>query len=204
MSIELIPLFSVPVIKFKFSKHSKYNFPTIKKRERIPDGWEVSLNTSYPCTKDDDPYIFPETRDCMDRDLLSDVLKVLKRLGLSYKGAYFTDSWYNVYHDNQGQEPHDHLLHAGDTNSYWSGIYYNRGASPTTFHNAHRYMKLCMPPDVHPESPIGDMYNDMHNQEVEDGDVILFPPWLVHEVIPDKNRTEMRLTFTFNIGYDRS
>ena len=99
MSIELIPLFSVPVIKFKFSKHSKYNFPTIKKRERIPDGWEVSLNTSYPCTKDDDPYIFPETRDCMDRDLLSDVLKVLKRLGLSYKGAYFTDSWYNVYHD---------------------------------------------------------------------------------------------------------
>jgi hypothetical protein len=202
MSIELIPLFSVPVIKFKFSKHNKYNFPTIERRERIPDGWEVSLNSSYPCIEDGDPYIFPETRDCIERDLFSDVQAVLKRLGISYKGAYFTDTWYNVYHDDQGQEPHDHLLNAGEPNSYWSGIYYNRGASPTKFHNAHRYMKLCMPPDIHPDSPISDMYADMHDQEVEDGDVILFPPWLVHEVVPDKTRTEMRLTFTFNVGYN--
>jgi len=202
MSIELIPLFSVPVIKFKFSKHNNYNFPTIERKERIPDGWELSLNSSYPCIEDNDSYIFPETRDCIERDLFVDVQAVLKRLGVSYKGAYFTDIWYNVYHEDQGQEPHDHLVNAGEPNAYWSGIYYNTGASPTKFHNAHRYMKLCMPPDIHPDSPIGEMYADMHDQEVEDGDVILFPPWLVHEVISDKTRTDMRLTFTFNIGYN--
>lgn len=204
MSIELIPLFSVPVIKFKFSKHNNYNFPTIERRERIPDGWELSLNSSYPEIEDDDPYIFPETRDCIKRDLFSDVRAVLKRLGVPHKEALFSGIWYNVYHDDQGQEPHDHLLNAGEPNSYWSGIYYNRGASPTKFHNAHRYMKLCMPlpSDIHPDSPLLDMYSDMHEQEVEDGDVILFPPWLVHEVVPDKTRIDMRLTFTFNVGYD--
>lgn len=202
MSIELIPLFSVPVIKFKFSKHNKYNFPIIERKERIPDGWEVSLNSSFPRIEDDDPYIFPETRDCIEEDLFADIRVVLKRLGISHEGAFFTDFWYNVYHDNQGQEPHDHLVNAGDANSYWSGIYYNVGASPTKFHNAHRYMKLCMPPEVHPDSPISDMYSDMCDQEVEDGDVILFPPWLVHEVILDKTRTDMRLTFTFNVGYN--
>lgn len=202
MSIELIPLFSVPVIKFKFSKHNKYNFPIIERKERIPDGWEVSLNSSFPRIEDDDPYIFPETRDCIEEDLITDIRVVLKRLGISYEGAFFDSFWYNVYHDNQGQEPHDHIVSAGDTNTYWSGIYYNVGASPTNFHNAHRYMKLCIPPEVHPDSPISDMYSDMCDQEVEDGDVILFPPWLVHEVIQDKTRTDMRLTFTFNVGYN--
>lgn len=199
MSIELIPLFSVPVIKFKFSKHYNYKFPTIEKQERIPDGWELSLNTSFPKIEDDDSFIDLETKKSLENDLLSDIEKVLYRLELS-NSVYIESFWYNIYHDNQGQEPHEHISGVGTLNNYWSGIYYNRGASPTTFHSPHKYMKICTPPDA--GDLMSDFYSDMHHQKVEDGDVILFPPWLVHEVIPDKNRKDMRLTFTFNVGYN--
>lgn len=198
MSIELIPLFSVPVIKFKFSKHNNYNFPTIERQERIPSGWEVSLNTSFPNIGDDDPFIDSKTRDSLKDNLLIDIKKVLSRLELS-NSIYLESFWYNIYHDNQGQEPHEHISGAGATSTYWSGIYYSRGASPTTFHNAHKYMKICTPPEV--GEIMSDFYRDMHKLEVTNGDVILFPPWLVHEVIPDKERKDMRLTFTFNVGY---
>ena len=76
------------------------------------------------------------------------------------------------------------------------------GASPTRFHNAHRYMKLCMPVHLGENSPLSDMYIDMYDQEVDDGDIIMFPPWMVHEVVPQKKVDKMRLTFTFNIGYN--
>jgi hypothetical protein len=198
MSIELIPLFSVPVIKFKFSKHNKYTFPDIGKCENIPDGWELSLNSSFPNIEDNDSFIDSATRDSLENDLLIDIKKVLSTLKLS-SSVFLKSLWYNIYHDNQGQEAHDHICGAGETNNYWSGIYYNKGSSPTTFHNAHKYMKLCRPPEV--GEIMSEFYNDMHSAEVEDGDVILFPPWLVHEVIPDKKRKHMRLTFTFNVGY---
>ena len=129
MSIELIPLFSVPVIKFKFSKHNNYNFPTIRRQERIPDGWELSLNSTYPEIEDDDPLVPREMRESMERDLYLDTRAVLKRLDVSYDNIFIKDLWYNVYHEDQGQEPHDHLGNAGDPSLHIGhGIYYNRGS----------------------------------------------------------------------------
>jgi len=199
MSIELKRLFSVPVIKFKFTKHNQYNFPFIERSERIPDGWEISLNTSFPYIRDDDPYINVSVRDNLREDLLCDISKVLKKLELPDK-IYMNQFWYNIYHDNQGQEPHDHSSGSGEINSYWCGIYYNKGSTPTTFHAPHRYMKTTIPSKT--GSLMGNFYIDIHNVEVEDGDVILFPNYVVHEVNPDKDRRDMRLTFSFNIGED--
>lgn len=202
MCIELTPLFSVPVIKFKFSKHNNYKFPTVNRHERIPDGWELSLNSTYPEIEDDDPLVPRKIRESMERDLYLDTRAVLKKLGISYDNIFIKDFWYNIYHEEQGQEPHDHLGNAGDAALYWSCIYYNRGATPTKFHNAHRYMKLCMPVEIQEDSPLADMYVDMWENDVQNGDVVLFPPWVIHEVVPQKHVDEMRLTFTFNIGYN--
>lgn len=199
MSIELIRLFSVPVIKFNFTKHEKYKFPSIERSENIPDGWELSLNSSFPEIKDNDTFISKNQKESLVNDLLNDIKKVLNRLELP-DSIFIQSFWYNIYHDNQGQEPHEHISGAGTLNNYWSGIYYNRGASPTTFHSPHKYMKICTPPDV--GDLMSDFYSDMHDLEVRDGDVVLFPIWMVHEVIPDKNRKDMRLTFTFNVGYN--
>lgn len=199
MTIELIPLFSVPVIRFKFSKHNNYKFPDIKRSENIPDGWELSLNSSYPKIEDDDNFVDSKTRDSLKNDLITDIKKVLKKLEIS-SDVCVTEMWYNVYHDDQGQEPHDHIGGLGGLNPYWSGIYYNKRASPTTFHNNNKYMKFILPPET--GNIMAEFYHDMYNLECEDGDVILFPPWLVHEVIPDKNRKDMRLTITFNVSYN--
>lgn len=199
MSIELKRLFSVPVIKFKFTKHNQYNFPFIERSERIPDGWEISLNTSFPFTEDDDPYVTVDVRDNLQEDLLYDISKVLKKLELPDK-IYMDQFWYNVYHDNQGQEAHDHATGSGGINAYWCGIYYNRGSSPTTFHAPHRYMKTTVPSEIGPL--MDQFYTDMYDVEVEDGDVILFPNYVVHEVRPDLDRRDMRLTFSFNILED--
>lgn len=199
MTIELIPLFATPVIKFRFSKHKNYNFPDIGRSEKIPDGWEISLNSSFPLIEDDDPYISSHVRDSLENDLLSDIKKILTKLDIS-NSIFMESFWYNIYHDNQGQEPHEHICGAGSSNNYWSGVYYSKGASPIKFHSAHKYMKLCTPPEVGPI--MSDFYCDMYDLEVDDGEAILFPPWLVHEVVPDKTRKNMRLTFTFNIGYN--
>ena len=77
MPIELKRLFSVPIVKFKFTKHYQYNFPSIEKSERIPDGWEISLNTSFPFTEEDDPYIDKDVNDRLREDLLDDISKTL-------------------------------------------------------------------------------------------------------------------------------
>lgn len=196
MPIELKRLFSVPVIKFKFTKHNQYKFPSIERSERIPDGWEVSLNTSFPFIGDDDSFVTLDVRDNLQEDLLCDISKVLKKLELPDK-IYMHQFWYNIYHDNQGQESHDHASGSGDVNAYWCGVYYNRGSSPTTFHAPHRYMKTTIPSEVGPL--MDQFYTDMHDVEVEDGDVILFPNYVVHEVRPDPDRKDMRLTFSFNL-----
>lgn len=200
MPIELIPLFSVPVIKFGFTKHNQYRFPSIARSERIPSGWDLSLNSSFPFIEDDDPFVDPQTRDNLKRDILDDATKVLTKLKIS-SGVEYSAFWYNVYHENQGQELHDHLAGPSEVNDYWSGIYYNKNASPTTFHNTHKYMKTCAPPLIRDDSMMHRYYYDMYEPPVEDGDVILFPPWVNHEVVPDPNQNKMRLTFSFNLRY---
>jgi hypothetical protein len=200
MSIELISLFSVPIIKFRFTKHNQYRFPSIARSERIPNGWDLSLNSSFPFIEDDDPLVNPQTRDNLQKDILSDITKVLTKLKIS-SGVKYGTFWYNVYHENQGQELHDHLAGAGEVNDYWSGIYYNKNATPTRFHNTHKYMKTCTPPMISEDSVMSKYYNDMYLPPVEDGDVILFPPWVNHEVVPDPNQKQMRLTFSFNLSY---
>lgn len=199
MSIELKRLFSVPVIKFKFTRHNQYKFPFIERSERIPNGWELSLNTSFPFTEDNDPYVTADVRDNLQEDLVYDISKVLKKLELPDK-IYMDQFWYNIYHNNQGQEVHDHATGSGGTNCYWCGIYYNKGSSPTTFHAPHRYMKTTIPSEY--GSLMDQFYHDMYDVEVEDGDIILFPNYMVHEVRPDPDRKDMRLTFSFNIMED--
>lgn len=200
MPIELISLFSVPVIKFRFTKHNQYRFPSIERSEHIPNGWDLSLNSSFPFIEDGDPLVDSVTRDSLQKDLHYEITKVLTKAKIS-SGVMFSTFWYNVYHENQGQELHDHLAGPSETNDYWSGIYYNKNASPTRFHNTHKYMKTCSPPMIMEDSPMDKFYHDMYEPPVEDGDVILFPPWVNHEVVPDPNQTQMRLTFSFNLRY---
>lgn len=90
------------------------------------------------------------------------------------------DVWYN-YYDNAGhyQEVHDHRP------SKFSGIYFLEleGINTTTFYNRH-------------ENLMFDCYK--RADDVQEGDVILFPSTLLHYVNPVKGK---KITISFNIDW---
>lgn len=193
--IKIHGAFSVPFVQFQFSKHYKYQFPEIEKSVRMPDTWHIPLNTSFPNIQDDDPLVDPKTRDSLKKDLHADIVEVLKDLSIIPEFE-MRDFWYNVYHEAQGQEPHDHLSDCMNKNPFWSVIYYNKNASGTIFmrpFDAYRSQEF----PLWQYSKINECFNPRYVPDVRDGDVIMFPPYIKHMV--QHAEEKMRLTFATNL-----
>ena len=199
---ELMGLFPIPLIKIKFKYHDKYNFPEVEKKENKPDEWNCSLNTSFPAIFDTDSIVSPTVRDSFIKDLLECVKEVIGKLNMP-TNIGISQLWYNIYHDNQGQEPHHHLPMVGGTLPFWCGIYYNKNASPTTFHRSDRLYQTQLFTG-YPESAMNGILGLHCSPPVEDGDILLFPPHLEHSVqSKPENKNKMRMTFSFNIDLKR-
>ena len=199
---ELMGLFPIPLIKIKFKYHDKYNFPEVEKKENKPDEWNCSLNTSFPAIFDTDSIVSPTVRDSFIKDLLECVKEVIGKLNMP-TNIGISQLWYNIYHDNQGQEPHHHLPMVGGTLPFWCGIYYNKNASPTTFHRSDRLYQTQLFTG-YPESAMNGILGLHCSPPVEDGDILLFPPHLEHSVqSKPENKNKMRMTFSFNIGIEK-
>lgn len=198
MLIELKSLFATPLIKFKFSKHHLYNFPEVEKKERIPPGWIKSLNSSFG-DEDGDNFLSSSKRKKLITDITEDLIIVFQSLEIE-PNIEIKQLWYNIYHDNQGQEMHDHLSSCIEKLPIFSGIYYNKNPSPTCFDRIDRYHKLSTIPGIE-TSKLEDYYCDSETPHVTAGDIILFPPWIPHSV-DTGNSKKMRLTFAFNIDYN--
>tara|TARA_B100000131_G_C17812649_1_gene490305 strand:+ start:13 stop:627 length:615 start_codon:yes stop_codon:yes gene_type:complete len=197
-NFETIGLFPVPIIKIKFKDHHKYNFPEVEKKDKKPDTWTRSVDTTFPNIADDDPLVPYVLRERLKKDLYDSIVETFEQLNLPTNIDFMT-FWYNIYHDNQGQERHDHLSGVGKELLFWSGIYYNKNATPTTFHREDKTYRTqifdglsntalapCLAPSVSPS--------------VEDGDILLFPPYLDHSVeSKPHHKDRMRMTFSFNI-----
>ena len=194
----MIGLFPVPLFKIKFKDHYKYNFPEVEKMDRKPDGWIESLNSSFPNIPDNDSIVPSYLRDNLKRDLKSSIVEVFQPLNIP-TNIEFLQLWYNIYHDNQGQEKHTHFSYVGRPVPFWSGIYYNKKASPTKFINQN-FMVNTQKFSGFEKTPLAACLADSYNPPVEDGDIILFPPYLPHgvESIP-AHEDKMRMTFSFNI-----
>lgn len=201
MKVELKSLFPVPFIKFKFTKHHLYNFPEVKKSVRKPDGWVKPLNTSFGSSCGDD-FFSDEMRFRMYSHLTEDLYKVFEVLNIPSEFE-LNQLWYNIYHDNQGQEYHDHIPGIVSKPPYWCGVYYNKGNIPTTFVKPYTYHKTSRHEEFNsPDSNMFKYFCDFFEPDIEPGDVILFPPWLEHGIeTGDECKNNMRLTFSFNLEY---
>lgn len=197
-------IFSIPIIQFKFCNHLNYVFQDFPKSEKKPDGWVLPLNSSFPNIEDTDVFVTRDVRDKLAKDLIFSISEHLKSLSLP-SDIRFKNFWYNIYHNDQGQEPHDHLpknLHVKEDEiktSYWCGVYYAKNSSSTKFYlnDYHRSLHIFK---NHEESDLRDCFWTWYEPKVKDGDIILFPPYLNHGVEPIKNKEEkMRLTFSFNM-----
>ena len=201
IDFNVLALFPIPIIKFRFKEHDKYFFNDIEKQVNLPKGWIVPLNSTFPNIPDDDLLVPSEVREQMILDLTKDIDEVLIQLKcpLNY---YFSDFWYNIYHDNQGQETHNHLAVPGHKAIYWSGVYYNKNASPTKFYRPNKMYSTQLFPGYE-DCELHDFYYSDFSPSVEDGDVLLFPPYFEHSVTSyDYHKDNMRMTFSFNLTLD--
>lgn len=190
-------VFSTPVIQFKFDKHSKYNFPNIPKSTNKPNEWLIDLYTTFPNILDDDKYINAITRDDLKKDLQDCINKQFDELKIPHF-SNFIEFWYNVYYENQGQELHSHFGSCGRNNPYWSGIYYYRTTSSTVFvRDSHLWRTQLFPNQQ--ESNLKEFYYQEWYPFVDSGDIVLFPPHLMHYVPELDSTNEMRMTFSFNL-----
>ena len=198
-NFETLGLFPVPIIKIKFKDHYKYNFPEVEKKDKKPNGWVDSVHTTFPGIPDDDLLVPPLVRDSLKRDLKFSIIEVFQQLNIP-TNIEFNNLWYNIYHDDQGQEKHAHLLPLGIPQFFWSGIYYNKNASPTTFFNTNRMIETQHFLGYQ-ETSLNSCLTKDNSPHVEDGDILLFPPYLEHSVIcKDEYKNKMRMTFSFNIN----
>ena len=199
MNYEMLGLFPVPLIVIKFKDHHKYDFPEVEKEDRKPFNWVDSVNTSFPSINDDDPVISPVVRDNLKSDLKDSIVEVFRQLNFP-TNIDFLELWYNIYHDNQGQEKHDHSSHVGQIVPFWSGIYYNKNASPTEFFKSNSIITDTQKFDGYRESALASCLAKSVSPDVKDGDILLFPPYLKHSVkSKPQHKNEMRMTFSFNI-----
>lgn len=201
MKYDVFRLFPIPIVKFKFKYHSKYYFENIEKSVNLPEEWEIPLNTSFPNIQDDDNFIHFTIRDRLKSDVQICINEVFSDLNLPINYS-LNEFWYNIYHKNQGQETHNHLTYINQKSNYWSGIYYNKNASPTKFNRSDVSYQTHFFPGYR-ESKIKDCYYYSMSPYVEDGDILLFPPHLQHEVLVNNLQdSNMRLTFSFNLVLD--
>ena len=194
----LIPIFPTGLIKIKLKDHYKYNFPNIEKKVNKPPEWQCSVNTSFPFIEPDDPVVSPTVNKNLMADIKTSIVEVFEELNMP-SSINLSQFWYNIYHDDQGQERHNHLTWVGTKNLYWCGIYYNKNASPTKFHRGGGYYQLQRFPDFM-NSAMNPVLSAEYLPSVEDGDIILFPPYLEHSVkSKPHHKDKMRMTFSFNI-----
>jgi hypothetical protein len=195
--MEFIGLFPVPIIKFKFLKHEDYFFDELEKKSNKPNGWIRDVNSSFPNILDNDIIIPPNFRDKLKKEILEEIIQIFHNLNMPNKIEY-DGFWYNIYHIGQGQERHCHLNRIDRKFSYWSGIYYNKNSTPTVFHRPDMGFRTQAFPG-HEQSRIKECYYSYQKVDVDEGDIILFPPYLDHEVL-EKKDNNTRITFSFNLA----
>ena len=190
-------LFAVPTILIKFKHHGKYNFPAIASKDNTPAGWSMPLNTSFPNINESDDFIGLEKSVELKTDIKREIDYVFKEINISREYS-INEFWYNIYHQDQGQEPHRHL---GTSTPYWCGIYYNKNASPTVFSKDDGIHTVHWVPNWE-NSKLSLFFSNNVAIPVVDGDIVLFPPYLKHGV-PKQEKInsddKMRLTFSFNL-----
>jgi len=198
-SYDVIEVFSTPIIKTRFPYHKKYKIGNYEKKEHFPSTWKIPLNTSFPNIEENDDFIDQNTLIMLKQDIKKCVDKLFRKINVT-SDYYFEDFWYNIYYKDHGQEPHDHLPSNINSNiSYWSGIYYAKNASPTTFIRNDLF-KNSLNFFNNDRNKLKKYFNDIF-PSVKEGDILLFPSYLIHAVPIIKKDNYMRVTFAFNINF---
>ena len=110
-------------------------------------------------------------------------------------GQKISNIWINI---NQKGHSNEYHIHAGAT---FSGAFYLKGKAPITFR--HPYQDIST---YYWEADLIEKFNEANSGEwklePEPNDLIIFPAWIEHKVLANKEVTD-RISFSFNT-YHRS
>jgi len=83
---------------------------------------------------------------------------------------------------------------------FLSGVYYSKNPTPTTFYPVSTHFRTIRYRGIERSGIRESMYDFYHFHPTE-GQIILFPPYLEHEVLnrQEHQKPHGRLTFSFNL-----
>jgi len=125
--------------------------------------------------------------------VLSTARRALDSIHIKYTDIEITGCWGNVSSPGVTHHRHSH------PNNYLSGVYYvqaDKGANSITFHDPRPTSGLIRPPAISRTAETA----EVTHVDVNPGDLILFPHWLVHSVRENKSNRE-RISIAFNIMF---
>ena len=164
-----------------------------EKELSIPDGWLTDkLTTSF------------------DRDELNHKVfesEKIHQLYMKYVSSVFDrpvsfsleDIWFNYYIDGEYQEEHNHINHSPFLPPvHYSCIHYlkydEEEHTSTTFHDPIENLR------AHSFEMDSNYYSDKWSPKVKEGDLLIFPSYLVHHVEKSKpTPNNPRITVAFNL-----
>jgi len=201
------PLFEVPVYRMKASQHTDIKawmlenvYPNFEKNG--PNEVSRNLYSSYFSGA-------PKIDNTLFSELYSkDIIKFLDKIGLSKNDGWETklNFWYNLSTKGSHQEVHDHL--GGPMPISYAAIHYvlfdkDEHASTVFYHPLTQILK-CTQPTTNDQLKLPDYKEFQKLLDVEEGDLIIFPSYVLHSVMPQASE-KLRITTAFNICiYDKN
>ena len=196
-----IPIFSTPLLIKKFSKHEEYTerIKLFERSSKLPPYWICDVYTSFPFLEENDEH-YGEIALDLKRDMLDEVKEMMREYDIP-DNVNIDHFWYNGYYDGQGQENHNHLCAKNIFNPLWSGVYFHRNCyqGSFTFYKSDHSLRTQQTIDWD-QTKLAGYYHEYLNIPMNDGDIMLFPPHMMHSVkVDERNSVNQRLTFSFNV-----
>ena len=167
-----------------------------------PDGWSTdNLQTSFGSDRIN-KFVFGENgnnEEGIKNDLVEQYLKTIDSFIDKSWEIHISEIWYNVYENGEWQEMHRHISSQGsygDT-SHFACVHF-LAFDP----NVHQPLGFNDPLSLN--RALGFEFESARNPEklqvrVQEGDLLMFPAWLEHEVLPgEPTPGNPRITVAFN------
>jgi hypothetical protein len=197
-------LFSIPLFHKNIAENPSVKeklLPKILEKSTLtkgtPPGWDTTkINTSFGHTEiNDDLFQNNEQLNNIHVNCISEFFSYTK---IPIKFVIY-ERWYNLYHTEDFQEEHHHISRTSFLPSAASFIHFL--SFDPKFHNAPTFKDPSFLLRLqHPESTFT-QYSATFSPEVNEGDFLIFPSYLLHSVksYSSKSLTIPRVTISGNV-----
>ena len=172
-----------------------------KIKDIIPGGWSTNkIITSFErCfNENEEENIFFCKEDLFHNTLKNPYFKCFDKFFDNPYEIKISHMWYNCYYDGEYQESHNHIGTIFNSSNF-SCIHF-LSFDKTRHHPPVFYDPLTQIKDSTSVEFLSHQYENPHKPIIEEGDFMMFPSYLQHEVLPSPKTLDYpRITISFNI-----